>query len=542
MCGITFVNNYKYTNYVNDDTLYHRGPDNTQNLTVQFNKFIFNRLKINDLSDKGNQPFDINDCVLICNGEIYNHKELRKECCNIQHTIKEGSFESNSDCEVIIHLYKKFGFENMLHKLDGVFSFVLYDKIKEITYIVRDRIGVRPLFYTFKIGEYFACSSEVKGLSKFKTRKQQLQGGHYIKLEESNKCAEIFSFDKVMYYSFDNIQPKYFEGVDNHSTVCSVIRDKLENAIIKRLDCDRDVACFLSGGVDSSIVCAVVGRYLQSKGKTLTTYSIGFEGSTDLKYAKQVGEYLQTNHVEYKMTCDLDTIIPTLNKLIKSIETFDITTVRASYGMYTLAEYIKHNSDNTVILSGEGSDEVFGGYLYFHDAPNAYDFDKECKNLVRNLPYYDVLRADRCTAGHSLELRVPFLDYSFVNEVFSIDPQLRQPYNNFEKYILRKAFEDVLPENVIWRRKEGFSDGIGGKKSWFSIIQEYADNLISNEEFDELNKECNLKLLSKEAALYFKIYKLHYPNFKCVRKYWMPKWQENCNDPSGRKTKAWDDN
>lgn len=533
MCGITFVNNFENCqSFISDENLYHRGPDNTQNLIVDNNHFIFNRLKINDLSEKGNQPFEINDCVLICNGEIYNHKELRKELC------KEDLFKSNSDCEVIIHLYKKYGFENMLHNLDGVFTFVLYDKLEKTTYIARDRIGVRPLFYTFKFGDYFACSSEVKGLSKFTTHKQQLQGGHYIKLTNS---LESFHFEKQMYYSFDNISQKYNINNDDFGEITSTIRHKLESAIIKRLDCDRDIACFLSGGVDSSIVCAVVSNYLKQKGKKLTTYSIGFEGSTDLKYAKQVADYLQTEHIEYKMTCDMDTIIPTLNKLIKSIETFDVTTVRASYGMYTLSEYIKYNSDHTVILSGEGSDEVFGGYLYFHDAPDSLIFDKECKRLVKNLPYYDVLRADRCTAAHSLELRVPFLDYSFVNEVFSINPEFRQPQKGFEKYILRKAFEDYLPENIIWRRKEGFSDGVGGKKSWFGIIQEYAEQFISDDEFEQLNKECNIKLLSKEAALYFKIYKLHYKDFKCIREYWMPRWQQNCNDPSGRQTNAWDE-
>ena len=538
MCGIFFVQNRDQTieNFKNSENIKHRGPDNTQEFTKSnFDDsginlyFKFHRLSINDTSENGNQPFRNSDCILTCNGEIYNMKKLI-----IDHNLE--NLESNSDCEVIIPLYRKYGFESMLNLLDGVFSIVLYDCKNYTTYVACDRVGVRPLFYQIDfVKGFFSCCSEAKGLDFEKGRIKQLGGGKFI---EYRMYRQELDYKKREYYSFDDVQQS--QGV--FEILCKGIENRLVNAVEKRLMSDREIGCFLSGGVDSSIICAIMAKIYKQKGKKLKTYSVGFSSSTDLVYARKVADHIGSEHTE--IILDINKVLDRLRDVVYATETFDITTIRASMGMYLLSEFISKNSEEVVILSGEGADEVFGGYLYFHDAPNAESFDKECKWLIKQLPYFDVLRADRCTANHGLELRVPFLDYSFIEYVHGIPSEYRQACKGYEKYILRKAFSDYLPTEIIWRRKEGFSDGVGGLTPWYSHFQDYADKSIGDNEFERLQSECYINLPNKEAGLYYKIFKTIFGGeFKCIPFYWMPKWQsKDLKDPSGRKVKAWDIN
>ena len=538
MCGIFFVQEKVNENQDlnnNSENIRSRGPDNTTVIEKNINNtsiyFKFHRLSINDTSDNGNQPFFNLNCITMCNGEIYNMKKLIEN-----HNL--NNLKSNSDCEVIIPLYKKYGFRNMLNMLDGVFSIVLYDLDTHMTYIGRDRVGVRPLFYQVDFNSlFFSCCSEMKGLDIKRGSIRQLDGGKFISYRMDDSTID---YNKQSYHSFDDIMAHMPQNEDPLNFCIKNIHDKLVDAVEKRLMSDREIGCFLSGGVDSSVICAIMSRIYERKGKKLKTFSIGFPTSTDLKYSRIVADHIHSDHTE--IILDIKDIPNKLKDVIYATETFDITTIRASVGMYLLSEYISKNTEDVVILSGEGSDEVFGGYLYFHDAPNDDSFDRECKRLIRKLPYFDVLRADRCTASHGLELRVPFLDYSFVEYVHSIPSKWRRALNGYEKYILRKAFEDYLPSEIVWRRKEGFSDGVGGLKPWYSSIQEYADSLLSQEEFDELKSDCYIDLPSKEAALYYKIYREFYGNqIKCIPYYWMPKWQSSdLKDPSGRRVKAWD--
>ena len=309
---------------------------------------MFHRLCINDLSSTANQPLYKENCILMCNGEIYNYKEICKT--------ENIKLDSNSDCEVIIYIYRKYGFKKMLNMLDGVFAIVLYDQVSNEVYIARDRIGVRPLFYigTYRYNNYsLVCASEAKAIHKLIPGNiKQLQGGHYIHLTDN-------SFGMHNYY----IRP---EIVNSGLTIADFkdgIRTRLVQAVEKRLLSDRPVACFLSGGVDSSIICAIMARIYASKGEKIKTFSIGFEGSTDLKYARIVADYISSDHTEIKL--NVEDIPERLDDIINATETFDITTVRASTGMYLISEYISKNMDHTVILSGEGSDEVFRGIFIF---------------------------------------------------------------------------------------------------------------------------------------------------------------------------------
>ena len=499
-------------------SLQNRGPDNYERWDIikkrriiGFEQFWlgFHRLCINDLTQGGDQPFEIGRIILACNGEIYNHEALKKKF-NIK-------CHSNSDCEVIAHMYDRFGIDITIQELDGVFAFVLYDMDNNLLYLARDRIGVRPIFYSMDIDFNFAFASEAKALELLNLKNiSQLAGGNYIKINITHKLVNVKN-----YWKLPSEPSEYFRG-----TLHINIRELLQKAVKKRLISDRPIGCLLSGGLDSSVIASIL-----AKNGIKSTFSIGFKDSIDLQYARIVAKYLDTNHHEVILT--YDEALKAIPEVIYAIESYDITTVRASVPMYLLCKHIKSNYKETVIFSGEGSDELMGGYLYFHKAPTGDAMFKESKRLVEELPYYDVLRADRCTASNGLELRVPFLDQEFLEFCMSIEGEYRKPLDNMEKYYLRKAFEGDLPESVLWRLKDGMSDGVGGKeKPWYKYIQELAEKKVTDEELGEYEKILP-KPVTKEGIYYYKIYKEKFPNVTKLTHYWMPKWVEG-DDPSGR--------
>lgn len=498
MCGIFGIISNKH--HPDSTCIQHRGPDNTTTKQNDNNQtYTFYRLKINDLSDDGNQPFEDEHFIWMCNGEIYNFKQLKTKY-NI-------SCKSNSDCEVISQLYSILGIQSMCKVLDGVFAISLYDKRDDTLYLIRDIVGVRPIYY-YKDDYTFAFSSEGKALNFVDKPKKILQVPPSSYMTYNFKTNDAYV---NCYYDIDNIT------IDNDlkfSMCTEKINQLLTSSIEKRLISDRPIGCLLSGGLDSSLVASILSRLMEGSNKKLKTFSVGFKDSEDLKYAKKVAKYLKTDH--YELILEYDEVIRRIPEVIKKIESYDITTIRASVGMYMLSEYISKNHSEKVIFSGEGSDEIFGGYLYFHKSPTYDEFEEETKRLVTDLCYFDVLRADRCTAAFGLELRVPFLDKELVKYVLSIPGRLRK-YSELEKYVLRKSFEnDYLPIEILMRKKEGFSDGVGGmKKPFYKHIQE---SLGGDDE--------------TERMWYMEEYDRCYKNTP-IPYYWMPRWVST-NNPSGR--------
>ena len=540
------------------DLLNNRGPDYSRLRNEDCKLFGFKRLAINDLTPEGNQPFflphkeeeDYNQ-LSMCNGEIYNHKDLEKK-----YRIKT---ETQSDCECLIPLYKTFTFtqtniEKKLNKLfneiDGVFAMSIYDKERDIVLLARDRIGVKPLFY-MNNNEYFIVSSEAKTIDYVLT--------HHTDFNNSNSNTKITQFPPRSFGIYDlkthsfkikeyfNVNEFLLPTTDIHINSClkeecntfklkldthiEKVHELLSNAIEKRLMSDRPVGTLLSGGLDSSIVASVLSKIYRQNGKKIKTFSIGFPDSTDLKYARIVAEYIGSEHHEYVI--DYNDALKTIPDVIRAIETYDITTIRASTPMYMLCKWIKEYFSETVIFSGEGSDELFGGYLYFHNTQDSHEFHRETIRLLSNLHLYDVLRADRCTSGNSLELREPFLDKDLINYIAGIDGKYKMPQNNYEKYILRKAFTGYLPNSVLWRRKATFSDAVSSsEKPWYKYIQDYSENFVTDDELKSANQNNQNELkYTKESLWYYKLFKQLFPSYDLKVDIWMPKWSST-TDPS----------
>ena len=503
-------------------TIQHRGPDDSQMLFINDQTFIgFHRLSINDLSTNGKQPFVLDNVILTCNGEIYNYKKICKKY-NI-------TLSSNSDCEVIVHLYNMFGIRKTIDELRGVFAFSLYDQKSNVKYIARDRLGIRPVFYQIDEDLNFVFSSEAKSLVNCNiSETHQLKCGHYMEVNDDN-------YGFTSYFTFNPID----NNISEYDFIANLYH-KLHEAVKIRLLSDRPIACLLSGGLDSSIIACILANIYQKYNKQIHTFTIGFPESTDLLNAKIVADHINSIHHEYIITPEY--AISRIPDVIKMIETYDITTIRASTMMYLICEYISTEFNFKVIFSGEGADELLGGYLYFHYAPSDRDFENETLRITKDLQYFDVLRGDRCTAGHGLELRVPFLDQDFVQYCHSVPGRLRRPFQNIEKYYLRKAFEDILPDQVLWRKKEALSDGVSGlTKSWFEYIQEWATNYfeknnISGKDFKDLKQVadfCNIDhFLSQESLYFYQQYRLNY-NHDPIPYYWLPRWQ-NTQEPSAR--------
>ncbi len=490
----------------------YRGPDHSANLFLQNNVYLgFHRLAIQDLSPQGQQPFQLQSQFLVCNGEIYNHKSIKK---SLNH-----AWTSQSDCEVILPYFQKHGLKKTCDTLDGEYAFVIYDEKKDQFYAARDAMGVRPLFYgTTSTGEY-AFSSEAKPLIRFCKDIMAFPPGHYY---DGNSIKEFVKVSKVT--RFNNHDEK--DALKN-------IRELLIEGVRKRLDSDAPLGFLLSGGLDSSLVCAIATKILN---KPITTFAVGIDQNPiDTKYARQVADYIKSDHHEYLFS--KKDIFETLNNLIYRLETFDITTIRASMGMSLLCNYVQKETNIKVLLSGEVSDELFG-YKYTDFAPNAYEFQKESEKRIDELYIYDILRADRCIASNSLEARVPFSDKAFVEYVMSIPAELKMNHTGVGKHLLRKAFEkDFLPHDILYRQKAAFSDAVG--HSMVDELKIYADTQYTQSELLRAQlKYPHAPPKTKEALLYRDIFESHFKGQShLIKDFWLPnKEWENCNvdDPSAR--------
>lgn len=523
MCGIfAFIKKGQFTKEElkstinNFNKIKHRGPDHTSTIKLTNDDHSvllgFHRLAIIDPSASANVILNDNNVYLVCNGEIYNYHYLIDKY-NLP--VKTGS-----DCEVILQLYLKYPdrWNTLADELDGVFSFLLYDHNKEIFCTGRDRIGVRPMFVGSSIDNSAICfASEAKAIPFDNV--QFYQPGLY-RVQRLEFLAQGTSYQHL--YTLH----------DSHSNIsweCSkkVLFDLFTEAVRKRLVADRPIGFLVSGGLDSSLVAAVANELIHGP---ITTFSIGLKDSPDLLAARKVANHLHSSHHEVIIT-EQD-ITNAISDVVYTDETYDITTIRASIPMYLIAKYISEKTDVKVVFSGEGADELFGGYLYFHDAPDYQSFQNETIRLLEDLHNYDVLRSDRTISRWGLELRVPFLDCDLVDFVISMDPAHKMPVGDkIEKQILRDAFDDnCLPKDVLYRQKEAFSDGVGYNS--VSAIKDYAnkfpleDVLIANDH-TAIPK-------TAEARLYHELFRNHY-NSKInlhTKYYWMPKWNDSVTDPS----------
>ncbi len=489
-----------------------RGPDDSRIINTGKGLLGFHRLAIMGLTPEGMQPFELDGSYVVCNGEIYGFKKFK--------TLLEEkyTFKSDSDCEILLPLYFEFGI-NMFKMLDAEFAMIIYDGRTGEYIAARDPIGIRPLYYGYDDMGVILFASEAKNLVSICKKVMPFPPGHYYK---GGKFTCYNDITEVFEVSHDDIE-----------TVCKNINEKLTAGITKRLISDAKVGFLLSGGLDSSLVCSIAQK---ESPVPIRTFAIGMsEDAIDLKYAKEVAEYIGSDHTEVIIT--KDDVLSSLEYVIKILGTYDITTIRASMGMYLLCRWIHESTDIRVLLTGEISDELFG-YKYTDFAPSAEEFRKESVKRVHELHMYDVLRADRCISVNSLEARVPFGDLDFVKYVMSIDPEMKMNKYGKGKYLLRHAFEgDYLPYDILYREKAAFSDAVG--HSMVDYLKEYANDFYTDEEYAEKKeKYSHAKPFTKESLLYREIFEKYYPGQSdMVVDFWMPnKSWEGCDvdDPSAR--------
>ena len=520
------------------NTLAARGPEGHKWLDLPGATWCFTRLAINGLNNSAMQPFVAPDNISwMCNGEIYNAKELEKIVGRVSAT--------GSDCEVLGEFYKHVGRDSVsfARALDGVFAIVLYDGSKGRYIVARDPYGVRPLFYTFSEtwGSQFA--SERKALEPF------VDEDSSIREFPPGEVWEI-TCDDVASHSAENIVKKVYHEVPWMKQTAALPLDFLKNALIsavdKRLMTERPVAALLSGGVDSSLIAALVQRRLKELGKPpLKTFSIGMAGGTDLFYARMVANFIGSDHHEVVVT--EDQMFDCIPEVIRDIESYDITTVRASVGNWMVAREIAATTECKVVFNGDGSDEIFGSYKYFYRAPSDFAFEQEVRRLLKEIHQYDVLRSDRSISSHGLEARTPFLDKQFVAAALSYATSLRRPMiggaeRRMEKLLLRDAFakENLLPVDVLYRTKEAFSDGVSSQeegKSWFEIIQaKIAAGGLVRADWKEVAAEKNYwpVCATAEAFYYRELFNASYAHTGALWPYWMPRWSPETGDPSAR--------
>lgn len=489
-----------------------RGPDDSRVIDIGAGLTGFHRLAIMGLTPDGMQPFSLDGDYLICNGEIYGFDKFRKAL--------EGkyAFKSDSDCEVLLPLYKEYG-TGMFAMLDAEYALVIYDSKRGKFIAARDPIGIRPLFYGYDETGAIMFASEAINLVGLTDKITPFPPGCYYDGDKFVRYCDIAAVHKVS-----------GDGVEE---ACKNIREKLVAGIEKRLVADAKVGFLLSGGLDSSLVCAVAAK---KSDKPIKTFSIGMSGDAiDLRYAREVADYIGSEHTE--VIIDKEKVLAALDTVIKILGTFDITTVRASIGMYLVCKAIHETTDIRVLLTGEISDELFG-YKYTDFAPSAEEFQKEAQKRVRELYMYDVLRADRCISVNSLEARVPFGDLDFVKYVMSLDPAIKMNVYGKGKYLLRKAFEgDWLPYDILMREKAAFSDAVG--HSMVDYLKEYADGYYSDKEYEEKRaRYAHARPFTKESMLYREIFEKYYPGQgEMINDFWMPnKSWKGCDvsDPSAR--------
>ena len=491
-----------------------RGPDDTRLEPAGSGMLGFHRLAIMGLHPEGMQPFHRGGDMAVCNGELYGFRPVKKAL-----EAKGYVFASDSDCEIILPLWQEYGVD-MFAGLDAEFAMILYDSASDSLVAARDPIGIRPLFYGYLADGSIIFASEAKNLVGLCAHVFPFPPGHYYKDGKFVRYADLTTVTK---YSGDALD-----------TVTKKIREKLITAVEKRLDADAPLGFLLSGGLDSSLVCAISAKLL---GKKIRTFAIGMDlDPIDLKYAKETADFIGAEHTEVTMT--RQQVLDSLEAVIALLGTYDITTIRASMGMYLCCKAIHEQTDVRVLMTGEISDELFG-YKYTDFAPSAEAFQQEAKKRVDELYMYDVLRADRCISVNSLEARVPFGDLDFVKYVMSIRPELKLNTYDMGKYLLRKAFADdhILPDDILWRQKAAFSDAVG--HSMVDDLKEYAESLYSDEAFAAgCAKYEFAKPFTKESLLYRDIFEKYYPGQACmVKDFWMPnKTWKGCDvkDPSAR--------
>ena len=544
MCGIAAIFNIKeQTSSLRDKALKmakkirHRGPDWSGIYCGGSAILAHERLSIVD-PESGGQPLYSPDKkqVLAVNGEIYNHRDIRKQF--------EGKYEfqTGSDCEVILALYREKGI-NFLEDLNGIFAFALYDEEKDDFLIARDPIGVIPLFIGYDSDGKVYCASELKALEGFCERYEPFLPGHYYWSKEG-KMTRWYTRD---WMSYDAVK-------DNPASV-SAIHDALEAAVKRQLMSDVPYGVLLSGGLDSSVISAIAKKFaarrIETDGKKdawwpqLHSFAVGLKGAPDLIKAREVADYIGTVHHEINYT--IQEGLDAVRDVIYFIETYDVTTVRASTPMYLLARVIK-SMGIKMVLSGEGADEVFGGYLYFHKAPNAKAFHEETVRKLSKLYLYDCLRANKSLSAWGVEGRVPFLDKEFLDVAMRTNPEAKMcPGKTIEKKIVREAFADMLPESVAWRQKEQFSDGVG--YSWIDTLKEITSKAVTDEQMAHAAERFPINTpMNKEEYYYRSIFEEYFPSESAARS--VPSvpsvacstaealaWDasfKNLNDPSGR--------
>ena len=548
MCGIIGVFDLKVeSSSLRDQVLEmskklrHRGPDWSGIYCGEKSILAHERLSIVD-PQSGNQPLYSKDRkhILAVNGEIYNYKQLRAE------TEDNYEFQTNSDCEVILSLYRKKGI-SFIEELNGIFAFALYDEVKDEYLIARDHIGIIPLYLGWDTYGNFYVSSELKGLEGYCTKIEEFKPGHYL----HSKDGAIKKWYKRDWSEYASVK--------ENETSIDDLRKALENAVHRQLMSDVPYGVLLSGGLDSSVTSALAKKYSKinvEKGEghsmwwpQLHSFAIGLEGSPDLAAARKVADAIGTVHHEVNFTVQEG--LDALRDVIYHIETYDVTTIRASTPMYLLARVIK-SMGIKMVLSGEGADELFGGYLYFHKAPNAQAFHEETVRKLGKLNMYDCLRANKTLAAWGVEGRVPFLDKEFIDVAMRLNPQDKMiTKERIEKWVVRKAFEGYLPEEVAWRQKEQFSDGVG--YSWIDSLKDLTEELVTDKEMENAQFRFPINTpKSKEEYYYRSIFSEHFPSdsaAQCVPS--VPsiacstaealEWDEsfkNNADPSGRAMKS----
>ncbi|MCD2260986.1 asparagine synthase B [Psychroserpens luteolus] len=515
----------------------HRGPDWSGIYSDEKAILAHERLAIVDPAS-GKQPLFSEDkkLILAANGEIYNHRTLRAQF--------EGKyqFQTESDCEVILALYKEKGVD-FVDEMNGIFGFAIYDAEKDEYFIARDHMGIIPLYIGWDQNGTFYVASELKALEGVCTKIELFPPGHYM----SSKDGKF-----VQWYKRDWAE---YEAVKDNDTSIEEVKQALEDAVHRQLMSDVPYGVLLSGGLDSSVTSAIAKKYSERRIEAndkekawwpqLHSFSVGLEGSPDLAAAKKVADHIGTVHHEIKFT--IQEGLDAIRDVIYNIETYDITTIRSSTPMYLMARVIK-SMGIKMVLSGEGADEIFGGYLYFHKAPNAREFHEETVRKLDKLHMYDCLRANKSLAAWGIEGRVPFLDKEFMDVAMRINPKDKMINGErMEKWVIRKAFEDMIPESVAWRQKEQFSDGVG--YSWIDTLKELVEKEVTDEQMTNAKFRYPIQTpINKEEYYYRSIFESHFPSdaaalsvpqepsVACSTKIAL-EWDEtfkNMNDPSGR--------
>ncbi len=514
----------------------HRGPDWSGIFSSENAIMAHERLAIVDPTS-GNQPLYSRDkrFVLAANGEIYNHKYLRSQ-------LKDNyDFQTDSDCEIILALYNEKG-KNFLDDLNGIFAFALYDTHKNEFFVARDHMGIIPLYYGWDRNGTFYVASELKAIEGVCNRIELFPPGHYIHSKDTKKIK----WYKRKWMDFENIK-------DNETNI-EKIHDSLYESVKRQLMSDVPYGVLLSGGLDSSVTSALAKILSESEKKdshksvllnNLHSFSVGLKGSPDLDAAKKVASFIGTVHHEIVFT--IQEGLDAIRDVIYHLETYDVTTVRASTPMYLMARTIK-SMGIKMVLSGEGADELFGGYLYFHKAPSAKEFHDETVRKLNKLHQYDCLRANKSLAAWGIEGRVPFLDKEFIDVAMTINPKDKMINSErIEKWVVRKAFENYLPESVLWRQKEQFSDGVG--YNWIDTLKNKVNLEISDEMFNQAKNRFPIQPPQNKEEYYYRlIFEDHFPSepaslsvpsvpsVACstpIALEW-DKAFKNMNDPSGR--------